>query len=463
MVKARVVASTVAVLLALSFMGGGMAQTADQGAQSANIDWRQFAGQTITVAMVNHPWQQAIEPLIPQFEKLTGIKVNVNVQAENVYWDRSQLGLSSPNPPFDVFFLSMGINGYTGYVNNWFQPLDVYLNDPKLTDKKWYDFQDIFPAYRAGFQLPQPYTGTLYAVPMAGEVYLNYYRKDLFQKYGIDVSKLNTMSDWLNAVKQLGEEGKKANPRFYGATIRGANAGIIDELNGMVADYWGNQPYVKDRFVYFNQNWEPQFTNARIKEAFGTWAQLMKESAPGVTSFDWYQATQQFAEGLAATYWADSSVFASIFHDPKQSKVVGNVGYAPLPPTKTGHHTTIWSWGLAIPAKSQHKKAAWLFMEWATSRKIDIEAAKKDFGSVRQSTWKDPSYLNVLPPGYANAVSESMAIAYPSIYYIKGAGTVFERILDALHSMYQGTSTDSAMQTLQDQATALMKQQGLYK
>ena len=39
---------------------------------SASIDWKQFAGQTITLAGAVHPWSNAITPLLPDFTKLTG-------------------------------------------------------------------------------------------------------------------------------------------------------------------------------------------------------------------------------------------------------------------------------------------------------------------------------------------------------------------------------------------------------
>ena len=41
-----------------------------------NIDWRQFEGQEINLLLSAHPWQEAIMPLIPEFEELTGMKVN---------------------------------------------------------------------------------------------------------------------------------------------------------------------------------------------------------------------------------------------------------------------------------------------------------------------------------------------------------------------------------------------------
>src|SRR5689334_7888468 len=51
----------------------------------AAIDWKQFAGQTITLAGAIHPWTNAITPLLPDFTELTGIKVVPDFRLETTY------------------------------------------------------------------------------------------------------------------------------------------------------------------------------------------------------------------------------------------------------------------------------------------------------------------------------------------------------------------------------------------
>ena len=47
----------------------------DSAYAGAAIDWKQFAGQTITLTGAIHPWSNVITPLLPDFAKLTGINV----------------------------------------------------------------------------------------------------------------------------------------------------------------------------------------------------------------------------------------------------------------------------------------------------------------------------------------------------------------------------------------------------
>ena len=51
---------------------------AEMGSQwtSADIDWRSQEGRTIVLNAVQHPWTDAITPLVPLFTELTGINVS---------------------------------------------------------------------------------------------------------------------------------------------------------------------------------------------------------------------------------------------------------------------------------------------------------------------------------------------------------------------------------------------------
>ncbi len=427
--------------------------------EKANIDWQQFKGQTVDLFFVKHPWTDAIQPLLPEFEKLTGIHLNLTTAAEDAFWNKSSLGLTSNKPPFDVFFLSMGINGYTAYSNDWLAQLNEPLDNPKLTDSDWYQYSDFSNAAATAFHLPDPSSPKIYGIPMSTEVYMFFYRKDIFEASGIDPDSITTMQEWMDALNKL-----KLPDGVYPASLRGGGLGILDELNGMVADYWGNAPYQKDRFVYFDENWKPRFTDPKVKAGFKAWADLMKLSAPGVTSFDWYEATTQFSQGKAATFGPDASLFASIFIDPKQSTVADKVGFKALPAASPdGAHTAVWSWGLSIPEKSTKKDAAWLFVEWATSPWVTEQVSLNTLASSRQSTWKSADYQAKLPAGFGKAVGESLSFAQPSIMYLTAADEVIQDMLDAVQGIYQGTDVDTAMQTLQDKATEVVKQAGLYK
>ena len=413
--------------------------------------------QVVNVLLDSHPWQQVIEKHIQEFTDKTGIKVNITVLGEDVYWDRVSLGLSSDNPPFDVFMLSPNMTGFTGYQNNWIAPLDDYLNNPEMTPAS-YDYPDIYPYIAAGFRFPDA-NGKQYGIPLTMETYMLFYRKDLFAEQNIDVASLKNIDDWMAALETI--KVAYADQGIAPAVIRGQDPTMPDELLAAVYNYWGDRPFLAQRMFYFDENWTPQFTDPAVVNGFKLWAKLISYGPVGSTAFTWNDCVRQFADGKAATYWFDASVFASIFEDPSQSSVAGKVGYASVPPSATGHGTTNWAWGLSIPEKSANKDNAWKFIAWATSPEIEKITAPSTYGPVRASTWAAMS--DTFGKEFTIAVDENLKVAVPGYMYFPGSGEIGDRIIDAVIRISQGEDADTVMKELNDQAAEIVKEQGLAK
>ncbi|MCA9774439.1 MAG: sugar ABC transporter substrate-binding protein [Myxococcales bacterium] len=428
------------------------AATLTTGSASADdFNWRQAEGQTVRVLLDSHPWQEALEKQIPEFEKMTGIKVEVSSLAESTFWDRLTLGLSSDDPPFDVFMLSPNQTGYTGYQNGWIAPLDDFINNPKLTNPD-YDFADIYKDTVDGFRLPTA-TGKAYGIPISLETYMLFYRTDLFAEQGIDVSKLETVDDWLGALVKIDAAYKDKG--IAAVAIRGQDPTMPDELLAAVNDYWGDRPFMAQRMFYFDENWNPRFTDPAVVKGFELWAKLLNYGPPGVENFTWYEVSNSFAQGRTATIWFDASVFAGMLNDPKQSAVVGKVGYAAVPRTETGHGTTHWGWGLAMTEKSPVKDAAWLFIQWATGKEMDLYTGKATFGPVRATSWKQLG--TEFPPEFTAAADESFKISVPGYMYFDGAREVADRIIDAVIRIKNGENAETVMGELNDQAKKIVE------
>src|SRR5215831_5231423 len=81
----------------------GFAEDALAPYASAAIDWKQFAGQTITLAGAIHPWSNAIAPLLPGFTELTGINVMTDFQLETTFLGALPIRLARGSSTPDVF------------------------------------------------------------------------------------------------------------------------------------------------------------------------------------------------------------------------------------------------------------------------------------------------------------------------------------------------------------------------
>jgi ABC-type glycerol-3-phosphate transport system substrate-binding protein len=136
-----------------------------------------------------------------------------------------------------------------------------------------------------------------------------------------------------------------------------------------------------------------------------------------MTSLTKRPLTTLLAGGKAAM-WVDATVAGGILENPKQSQVVGKVGYAPAPVavTPNGSHW-LWSWAFAIPAKAKNMKGAKQFVEWATSKEY-IKLAADDLGwasvppGTRKSTYENLEYQKAAP--FAKATLKAMETADPT-------------------------------------------------
>src|SRR5438874_13638615 len=141
----------------------GFAEDAAAGYANAAIGWKQFAGQTITLAGAIHPWSNAITPLLPDFIELTGINVVPDFRLETTYLGALAVQLNRGASTPDVFMFTTYGQGISG---GWVEPLNAYYSDKSLTDLGWYDENDILKTARA---FPLWRDGERYAIPITSE------------------------------------------------------------------------------------------------------------------------------------------------------------------------------------------------------------------------------------------------------------------------------------------------------
>ena len=115
--SARVLISRRSILKGLGAAGAALpplamlprssfAQDAAAPYANAAIDWKQFAGQTITLAGAIHPWSNAINQVLPDFTKLTGISVITDFRLETTYLGALPIQLARGSSTPDVFMFT---------------------------------------------------------------------------------------------------------------------------------------------------------------------------------------------------------------------------------------------------------------------------------------------------------------------------------------------------------------------
>ena len=139
------------------------------------MDWKKHSGEEITILMSEHPVLDGIREVLPAFERDTGIKVNINALAEDVYFDRMEVALRSDKGVADVYFCPMDSTAFNQYLAGLIEPLDGYLNYSNKTASD-YDVKDFPDGFLQSARFPGGPGSKQYCLPVSFESYILFYK-----------------------------------------------------------------------------------------------------------------------------------------------------------------------------------------------------------------------------------------------------------------------------------------------
>ncbi|MCF7943735.1 MAG: sugar ABC transporter substrate-binding protein [Spirochaetia bacterium] len=349
-------------------------------AGNADIDWRQFSGSTIHVAMLSSVLMDWQVEMIPDFERLTGIKVEVEGYAENALWQKEILDFSSGTGQFDAMFVGPFFAPRFAK-EEWVADLSEFINDPTLTDKDWYDYGDILGSIREAYKVGD----YVVAIPLDGVTHCLFYRKDILEKYNVPVP--TTMKELEKAAKKLTlDTDGDGEIDLYGIGLRGVYNQIT--LPAFMFTYGGG---------YIDDSMKSIITSPETKAGIGAYVSLLQNyGPPGSAAKNWPDVLEDFRQGNTAMI-VDTIAWANQFEDPEKSKVAGKVGVANIPgmtsekPGEPGW----WSWSLSMNNDSRVKGATWLYMQWATSKLQSLRFSLKRGVTSRNWVTGTDEYLSI--------------------------------------------------------------------
>jgi multiple sugar transport system substrate-binding protein len=348
---------------------------------NAAIDWKKFAGQTITLAGATHPWSNAITPLLPEFTRLTGINIVTDFQLETTFLGALPIRLARGSSTPDVFmFLTYG----QGISAGWLEPLNAYYTDRSLTDVGWYDESDLLKTARAFPVWPD---GERYAFPITSEAVTLFINSDARVAKNLPVPQ--TFEELLATAKAV-----KTNEMSGIAMRAQASGNSSTAAMSFVFSYGGAM--VKDN--------EAAFASPEAIAAVEMYGLLLSQAGPvGVGSYEWYHVLDDFLQGRTAMA-IDSSNFATDISNPAKSRVTKQAEFAAFPHT-AGHAPVPFMshWQACINSKSQNKRAAFLFLMWATSKATSLQTAAAGLATTRVSAWSSEGFKNAFGPQAAAA------------------------------------------------------------
>ena len=348
--------------------------------------YEEYAGQTLVVNFPAHPHYDAVMKVLPEFTKETGIRVEVDQLQYLKMREKQTLELTKSKGDYDLIAYVVFSKADYVYANQ-LENLARFFMDPKLADPS-YDPADLIEGYVANIgvaggnkgYMAGP-TGSLYGVPFGSETSILGYRKDIFEKHGLAVPE--TYDEMLDLACKIPE----LEPGMGGLSSRAASGHHASHAFLLHLAPFGGR--------IFDEEWNPIVNNEAGVKAAEALKTIVDCGPEGARTFGFAEAGAAFLQGNTAMF-LDSTVFAGSINDPSKSKVVGKVGWAPHPMgTRRGSQTG--GFGIGIPANAQNKEAAFLLMQWLTSKKADKLVALAGGNPSRYSTHADGEVNEAFP------------------------------------------------------------------
>jgi multiple sugar transport system substrate-binding protein len=323
--------------------------------------------------------------LLPEFTKQTGIKVEVDKLAMARMKDKQLLEMAKPSGDYDlVCYVVMWKGEYVK--KNLIRELEPFIKNAALADPD-YDFKDLVPRYVENIGLvggPKGYLAgpgaKLYGLPYGAETSILAYRRDVFAKLNLkapetyaDMEKLLPILKEKSGMGALTSRGQAGHQCVHAWLLH------LNPFGGKI----------------FDDKWKPRFNDEIGVKALKT-LKLISDTGPvGIPGYGQGEMITSFLQGQAAMYLDSSLIFGQV-NNPSVSKIGGQVSYV-VHPKGTRYSSQSGGLGLAIPKNAKNADAAFLLLQWLTSKAQDKAVARIGGVPTRNSTLSDLDMVKQYP------------------------------------------------------------------
>jgi len=420
-----------AVLMLLSSVGAVAAQ---QIAGTANRSALPYDGVEFTLLTFVGP--QVAEPLqrrAPDFEKLTGAKINIATVPNADLYTTLLKDQSTGTNAYQAFLIApswMGDFVEGGYL----EPLDDYVAKDKALE--WDDIAPFFRDFNAS------YKGHIYMLPLDGDFHMVYYRTDVFEAAGIKPP--TTWDEYLTAAKTLnGKDMNGDGAGDYGSCIsKKRSAQSYWWVLSIAAPYIQSQGTSQGAF-FDPETMKPLVENEGFERALDIYKETGSYGPPNEQTLDVGDTRTLFTSGRCALTldWGDIGTLAIA----EGSKVVDKTGSIITPGSKkvvdwkTGKLVDCdkmtcplavdgvnyapfasfggWSGAVSAAADPKVKEAAYAFlsyMDQPAQSGPDVTVGKTGYNPYRLShfknlkMWTDAGMSEAAAKNYLGAIEASL-------------------------------------------------------
>lgn len=368
-------------IIACSVFGASLPIASTQ----AQDRYAKYRGQTVVINIPASPPYDAMLKLLPAFTKETGIKVEVDRQPMLRMKLKQLEEMAKPQGEFDLIgYVVMWKSEYVK--KNLIQELAPFLADATLADPT-YDIEDIVPRYLENLGLvggPKGYLAgpgaKLYGLPYGAETSILAYRRDIFEKHHLQPPKTyDELQKLLPVLRDKEGIGALTSRGQVGHQCVHAWLLHLNPLGGKV----------------FDAQWQPTFHQEAGVAALQLLKEIVETGPAGIPDFGLIESQNAFLRGQSAMYLDSTSIFGPV-KQAEVSKIDGKVSYA-LHPKGVRHASQSGGLGLAIPRNANNANAAFLLLQWLTSKAQDLAVSRLGGSPIRLSTITDAGMVRQYP------------------------------------------------------------------
>lgn len=310
-----------------------------------------YRGVTVTASFLPRPGYEAAISMIPEFEKLTGI----HVKWESIYYEQMRnalvLDFTSDTPRFDIVLIDIVWPGEFASAG-WITPLAPFYNDPALADPNL-DLDDFFPILLESLGT---WDNQIYGLPFDNYSGLLYYNKCMLEEAGFD----RPPDTWQELKDIYGPALTKDNQYAFALQSARGETQSADSFMRFIWPFGGS---------LLTENFEPNLSSPGSLAGLKFRQDLIRYMPPKVVEMEHEDVIQALADGWVAmiTEW---SGWYKWLASPESSKISGCLGVTVEPAGPAGRRPALGGFSLGINSDSSYEKqaAAWLFIQWLTSK-----------------------------------------------------------------------------------------------
>lgn len=399
---------------------------------------------TLNVLLWDDALTQALKAGLPEFEKTTGIKVNLELLPSGTLLQKTLMSVTPNSADYDLIAVDepnipMVAPLLIGF-DEW--PQTRFFLRPPMSD--------IMPLALAAGQ----WKGRFMGLPVNANIYVWLTRKDIIEKYkdefkaqyGYEMRVPRTLQELLEMSEFLSKKG------VYGwAPFTKPTEGATCEAVWMFESFGTKVLEVDER------GYRVVLDKKRAIEAIEFYKKLLKYAPEGALDFGHAERVAAFASGKVFSMFNWPALIPDL-ENPEKSLVYGKIVYTepPAGPAKTA--AIRGAWIVAIPKAAKNKATAAEFAYWWMSVETGKKLIPKGLTPARESLLKDPEFLKVRP--WFNGIYLSMmyAVERPRFEQYPEVSTIIRtHWLDAISGR---VSPEVAVDRMVNEINALLKKYG---